>query len=77
MKCPECKADTRILNSKIRGGKYVFRCEHCNAKLSTHRKVDNTQYITLPGGMIRRRTPKSNLSKAEKKRRIREKHKGE
>lgn len=73
MNCPK-HTETELVNMKIKSGKYVALCPECKKKYSWSNEVDTKNYYYANDGSIRRRIPKTKLSKAERKRRTKEKH---
>lgn len=73
MNCPKHK-DTELVKVKEKKGVRKGYCEKCNKKYIWTKAVDMRQFTRMKDGSLRRKNPKIKISKAEKKRAIREKH---
>jgi DNA-directed RNA polymerase subunit RPC12/RpoP len=73
--CTKCKKEFEPDIINIKKGKHIFACPHCGQKGWYTNGISHKDYMVhSKTGAIHRRNPKPKETKAEKKRRIREKN---
>jgi len=72
-RCPKCKNSVELINLKIKTGVYSGNCPECGKKIYLVRRSGKADY-DIKDGQYLRKVQKMKLTKAEKKKMIREKH---